>query len=150
MPTVEFHILSEAGDIARMRYACQLVDAAYSQGKRIVIHVSDDNEAQKLDDMLWTFRDQAFIPHEIATAQSHEIATAQSPANARIMALIGTSVPDSFSTQLINIGTAIPAKLESLQHVIEVVDADAQRKQQARERYKQYRELGCTLETKNL
>lgn len=142
MPTVEFHILSEAGDIARMRYACQLVDAAYSQGKRIVIHVSDDNEAQKLDDMLWTFRDQAFIPHEIATAQS--------PANARIMALIGTSVPDSFSTQLINIGTAIPAKLESLQHVIEVVDADAQRKQQARERYKQYRELGCTLETKNL
>ena len=142
MPTVEFHILSEAGDVARMRYACQLVDAAYSQGNRVAVQVSDNNEAQKLDDMLWTFRDQAFIPHEIATTES--------PTHSRIMALIGSVIPDSFSNQLINIGGTMPAQLDSLTQVIEVVDADTQRKQQARERYKQYRERGCTLETKNL
>lgn len=142
MPIVEFHILSEAGDIARIRYACRLVDAAYAQSRRVFIQVSDGNEAQKVDDTLWTFRDQAFIPHEIATAES--------PTHPRIMALIGTSAPDSFSKQLINVGATVPAKLESLERIIEVVDGDEQHKRQARERYKQYREQGCTLETKNL
>lgn len=142
MPAVEFHILSEAGDVARLRHACQLVDAAYKDGKRVAIQVGDGGEAQKLDDMLWTFHDQAFIPHEIATPSS--------PSNARIMALIGTTTPRTFSKQLINLGTSIPDDLESIEHVIEVVDGDAQRKQLARDRYKQYRERGWQLETKNL
>jgi len=142
MPSVEFHILSESGDGARMRHACQLVDAAYSEGKRVAVQVSDNNDAQKLDEMLWTFRDQAFIPHEIATPAS--------PSHPRIMAVIGTAIPSTFSTHCINIGSSIPDGLESLERVIEVVDADTLRKQQARERYKQYRDRGCQLETKNL
>jgi len=142
MPTVVFHILSEAGDAARLRHACQLVDAAYKDGKRAAIQVSDSSEAQKFDDMLWTFRDQAFIPHEIATPSS--------PSHARIVALIGTTTPRSFSKQLINLATSIPDDLESIDYVIEVVDGDAQRKQLARERYKHYRDRGWQLETKNL
>ena len=128
--------------MARMRHTCQLINTAYAQGKRVAVQVTDSSEAQKLDDMLWTFNDQAFIPHEIATAAS--------PSHARIMALIGTATPHNFSNQLINTGTSIPEQLESVEHVIEVVDADAQRKQLARERYKQYRDRGWQLETKNL
>jgi len=142
MPTAEFHILSEAGDVARLRHTCQLVEASYKEGKRVAVRVGDDGEAHKLDDMLWTFNDQAFIPHEIATPSS--------PSHARIMALIGTAIPVSFSDRLINLGTSIPDDLGSVEYVIEVVDGDAQRKQLARERYKQYRDRGWQLETKNL
>jgi len=142
MPTVEFHILSEAGEAARLRHTCQLIDASYAQGKRVAVQVSDSGEAQKLDDMLWTFHDQAFIPHEIATPSS--------PSHTRIMALIGTTLPATFSNQLINTGPSVPENLESIEHLVEVVDADTQRKQLARERYKQYRERGWQLETKNI
>ncbi len=143
MVRVEFHILSDAGDLARMRHACQLVEQRYTNGERSFVCVSDSAEAQRMDEMLWTFRDQAFIPHEIVDATS--------PSSPHIMALIGMNEgPTSFSTVLINISNNAPSNLDSFTQVIEVVDANSQRKQQARERYKQYRDHGCQLETKNL
>ncbi|MES1195932.1 MAG: DNA polymerase III subunit chi [Steroidobacter sp.] len=143
MPAVEFHILSDAGDVARMRHACQLVEQSYARGERSYVCASDAGESQRMDEMLWTFRDQAFIPHEIASTSS--------PSHPRIMALIGTeTMPASFASTLINISNSVPDGLESVTQLIEVVDADPQHKQQARERYKQYRDRGYTLETKNL
>jgi DNA polymerase-3 subunit chi len=143
MTTVEFHILSATGDEARMRHACQLVDECYGKGERCFVRVASDAEAQRMDELLWTFRDQAFIPHEVinTTASIHP----------NIMALIGAcAAPAEFRSRLINLSNAVPDDVTTFTQMIEVVDADAQRKQQARERYKQYRELGCTLETKNL
>lgn len=143
MPQVEFHILSEAGDTARLRYACQLVEQAYDQGQRAYIYTANDAEAQRMDEVLWTFRDQAFIPHEL-----HGTA---SPTHPRIMALIGSTAdpPEQFHTLLINLSHTLPATAQNFVRICEVVDADAEHKQQARERYKQYREQGCQLETIN-
>lgn len=143
MIKVEFHILSEAGDVVRMRHACQLVDSLYAKNERCYMRATDSSGAQRLDDMLWTFRDQAFIPHEIVTPTS--------PSHPRIMALIGfETMPVSFASTLINIGDSVPDSLDTISQLLEVVDADPQHKQQARERYKQYRDRGYQLETKNL
>jgi DNA polymerase-3 subunit chi len=143
MIKVEFHILSETGEIARLRHVCQLVDQQYSNQQRVFVRTSDSAEAQRLDDMLWTFRDQAFIPHEIATPSS--------PTHPRIMALIGVdNDSNSFATTLINAGNSIPDNLETVSQLFEVVGADPQHKQLARDRYKQYRDRGYQLETKNL
>ncbi len=143
MTAVEFHVLSTTGDDARMRYASQLVEQAYAKGERSYVLVSNEVEAQRMDETLWTFRDQAFIPHEMASAGV--------PSHPRIMALIGNgAAPDEFKARLINLSNTMPNDVETFMLVIEIVDTDTQRKQQARERYKQYRERGCQLETKNL
>jgi DNA polymerase-3 subunit chi len=142
MTTVEFHILGAAGDDARMRHACQLIDAQHSTGERTFVCVANDAEARRMDELLWTFRDGSFIPHEVVTP---------SPIDPHIMALIGTgAAPAEFRSLVINLSNAVPVDVSAFTQMIEVVDADVQRKQQARERYKQYRELGCQLETKNL
>ena len=44
----------------------------------------------------------------------------------------------------------IPAELDQYERVAEIVDVDPERKRNARERYKQYRERGCTLESHNV
>src|SRR5882757_8673181 len=144
MPQVEFHILSEAGDDLRMRHACKLVDAVYEKAQRVFVRVGSDADARRFDELLWTFRDQAFIPHEIVAATS--------PSHPRIMALIGidSASPPEFATTLINLSNDMPISFASFDHIFEVVDADPHHKQLARERYKQYRERGCTLETKTL
>ncbi len=144
MPQVEFHILSEAGDTPRLRYACQLVEQAYQQGQRSYVRVANDDEARRLDEVLWSFRDQAFIPHEIRTADS--------PTHPRIMSIIGSenAGPAEFQSLLINLSNAMPETIDAAALIYEVIDADPQRKQQGRERYKLYREQGCRLETKNL
>jgi DNA polymerase-3 subunit chi len=143
MPQVEFHILSEAGDVARMRHACQLIERAYEQGQRAYVFAADDAEAQQLDEMLWTFRDQAFIPHEVISATS--------PTHPRIMAVIGTTAypPEGFNALLINMSNMLPASVDAFARICEVVDADPQRKQQARDRFKQYRDRGDQLQTIN-
>jgi DNA polymerase-3 subunit chi len=143
MPQVEFHILNEAGDIPRLRYACQLIEQAYKQGQRSHVYVADDDQAKRMDEMLWTFRDQAFIPHELLTTAT--------PSHPRIMAVIGTSLdaPIEFQTILINLRDAMPEQLGSFPRICEVVDADPQHKQLARDRYRLYRDQGCKLETIN-
>ncbi len=143
MPPVEFHILSEAGDTARLRYACQLVEQAYEHGLRCYVYAANDDQARRMDEVLWTFRDQAFIPHEV-----HSVSA---PSHSRVMALIGShsQAPQEFQSMLVNLSDAVPENPDRFARICEVVDADSQHKQLARERYKLYRELGCQLETKN-
>ena len=44
----------------------------------------------------------------------------------------------------------MPPELEQYERIAEIVDVDPERKRIARERYKQYRERGCTLESHNV
>jgi DNA polymerase-3 subunit chi len=143
MPQVEFHILSEAGDVPRLRYACQLIEQAYAKGERSYVYAANDEQAKRMDEMLWTFRDQAFIPHELSSDAS--------PSHPRIMAVIGTTLdaPADFQTLMINLCDAMPETLGNFTRICEVVDADAQHKQLARERYRLYRDQGCQLQTVN-
>lgn len=143
MPQVEFHILSEAGDVPRLRYACQLIEQAYAKGERSYVYAASEDQAKRMDEMLWTFRDQAFIPHELLTATS--------PTHPLIMVVIGTTLtaPAEFQSLLINLCDLMPETLGNFVRICEVVDDDAQHKQLARERYRLYRNQGCQLETIN-
>ncbi len=65
MTQVDFYILkSDAGN--RHGFACRLADKVYEQGRRIYIHAGSQAEAELLDRLLWTFRENSFIPHGIA------------------------------------------------------------------------------------
>ncbi len=142
MPQVDFHILTQAGDDARLRQVCLLIEQAQETGQRVYVRAGSDAEAQRLDDLLWTFKDQAFIPHGV---------TGASTAHTRDVASIGTQIeaPEGFTQLLINLQHPLPDTVQQFERICEVVDAEPLRKQQARERYKQYRELGCELNTIN-
>ena len=142
MARIEFHILSHAGNEARTRLACQLIEQLYQQQKSVFVQVDSESAALHLDDLLWTFKDQAFIPHEVCTPDS--------PSIPLIKVLIGTDrSPTHVQPTLINLTERMPAQMEGVTQLIEIVDAEPAHKQAARERYKQYRELGHQLETIN-
>lgn len=42
---------------------CELVEAAYREGSRVYLWAESEAEARRLDDLLWTFRDDSFVPH---------------------------------------------------------------------------------------
>jgi len=137
MTDIVFHILSDAGDDARLRRACQLADEYREQQQRVFMLVDSDTNARRLDDLLWTFRDQAFIPHEVIAAGSS--------VHAGVGVLIGTEAMPA--EVLINLTDSAPASLGDYAQVAEVVDADEARKKLARDRYRQYREQGFALNT---
>jgi DNA polymerase-3 subunit chi len=140
MSRVDFYVLSAEAPDARLRYACRLAERAVEQGCHVYIQTQD---VQRVDDMLWTFSDGSFLPHEIYRGQD--------ASHARVMVMVGPDVgPASHRALLINLVDAMPADVNAYERIAEIVDVDPERKRTARERYKQYREQGCTLESHNL
>lgn len=139
MTRVDFYILPQAEDSARLHYVCRLAEKAWQQGNRILIHAASPDAAQKIDQMLWTFRADSFLPHDRLPAMQ------LSPVH------IGTGEDSgSHHDLLINLGASIPAFFSRFERVAEVVTQEEKQLVQSRERYRFYRERGYPLETHNI
>jgi DNA polymerase-3 subunit chi len=62
---VDFYVLEDDSEDARLRVACRIVDKATQQDQHVFINAASDAEAAKLDDLLWTFSQGSFIPHKV-------------------------------------------------------------------------------------
>ncbi|AMN46329.1 DNA polymerase III subunit chi [Steroidobacter denitrificans] len=143
MSRVDFYILSQAQSETRLLQACRLAEHAAAQTRRVYVQTASTAEARQLDELLWSFRDGSFLPHEIYAGTA--------PSHTRVLVLLGDMpAPRSHRQLLINLRDALPEKLEDYEHIAEIVALDPEHKRLARERYKQYRERGCTLESHHL
>ena len=143
MSRVDFYVLSDESGDARLRFICRLAEKAVDQGQHVYVQTSSVADAQRLDELLWTFNDRSFLAHEITHggAASHE----------RVMVLLGDAeAPPTHRQLLINLTERLPADLDVYDRIAEIVDVDPERKRLSRERYRQYRERGCALESHNL
>lgn len=143
MSRVDFYVLSQDAPDARLRTACRLIEKAFDQGIRTYVQTSTLDQAQRLDELLWTFNDRSFLPHEVSNGS-----TASHP---RVLVLLGDApAPRDHRQLLVNLTNVLPAELDSYERIAEIVDMDPENKRLSRERYKVYRDRGCTLETHNL
>src|SRR5262249_57498468 len=67
-PRVDFYVLEEASPRARLRTACRVVEKAYLAGQTVLVWHTEVEELREFDDLLWTFSDGSFVPHEPLTA----------------------------------------------------------------------------------
>lgn len=142
MSQVDFYVLKADGEAARHQFACRLAEKAYRLEHTVHIRVRDAEAVQELDDLLWTFRDGSFVPHEVAGAAGVET---KSPIT------IGYDTePTREPDLLINLGDAVPGNTSSFPRVAEVVTSDEGSKAQSRERFMHYRDQGHTLNTHKL
>ena len=63
MTRVDFYILSGAGAELRERFACRLAEKAYGSGYTVLLLAEAAEQAERLDGLLWTFRQGSFVPH---------------------------------------------------------------------------------------
>ncbi|HZF26673.1 MAG TPA: DNA polymerase III subunit chi [Steroidobacteraceae bacterium] len=142
MARVDFYILDEADAGARRRLACRLAEKAFAQSSRVLMLTADDEEARQLDDLLWTFRDRSFVPHELATPGR----TSAAPV------LIGTpeSASGASADILINVSDRMPDDIARFARIVEAVDGEPARRQAGRDRYRAYRERGLAPESHNV
>ena len=141
MPRIDFYVLPDHQEKGRSLLACRLADKAYRLGHTVYLFASSEARAVMLDDLLWTFRQDSFVPHERYPLTGTE----GSPV------LIGTAPPAEVAAQvLINCTDALPEGFERFERVVELVDQRPEVLAQSRARFKQYRERGCALETHKL
>ena len=142
MTRIDFYVLSDESTDARLRYACRLAEQEAERGSRVYLQTGSTGDTQRLDDLLWTYNDRSFLPHEIAGG---------TPPHPRVMVMLGeVNAPPSHRDLLINLTDSCAPDAGTYPRIAEIVDVDPDRKRKARERYKQYREQGLTLESHNV
>ena len=137
---VDFYVLKSATAKQRWAFACRLIEKAYLLNLKVLVLNDTLADAQALDELLWTFNERSFVPHQLCVdEQSLDAAT---PVH---LAVQTASVPDA--DLLLNLGTALPADLLRFPRIAEVIDADEERRRTGRERFKAYRDMKLTVET---
>ena len=141
MTRVDFYILAEPGLDRVQRLACRLTEKAWRNGLTVFVNTASELEAQRTDDLLWTYRQDSFIPHALYTQY----------AEGRPPVVVGDgSKPEVPFDVLINLAHGVPAFFQGFGRVIELVGGNPADRQQGRERYRLYRDQGCELQSHNL
>jgi DNA polymerase III subunit chi len=137
---VDIYLLETDDSATRRITACRLIEKIYRQGLTVFAQVENDEEAQRFDDLLWTFRQGSFVPHEPFRADSQE---------APVVIGSGPSVPGSQDV-LINLSANLPEGYEIYPRIAEIVDQDPAIRSAGRLRYRQYQSQGMDIQTHQL
>lgn len=136
MPRADFYLIAKPRFASEpLRLVCELARKANDAGMPTLILARDLAQAEALDDLLWSFDPDAFIPHQIAGSEDDEeeamvlIAAPEHPADPRPMVINLRDAP----------------WLEACERVLEVVPADPSAREPLRERWRQYKEAGYAL-----
>ena len=133
MPRADFYLI----DKPRFReqpllLVCELDKRGYAANLPILVLARDTAQAEALDDLMWSFDPDEYLPHQIAGMDEGDddtpilIATPDMDIPARPM--------------LLNLRDAAPTG--SFDRVLEVVPADPSARAPLRERWKHYQSLG--------
>ncbi len=108
--------------------ACRLIEKAYLQGQTTLVWCHDEEAVKKLDDLLWIFKEDSFIPH---TTEIDSTPTA--------VHLIFQEENFINKDILINLRSELPQKTNLFARIIQIVNTlDNEAKKLGRNLYKQY------------
>ncbi|MFY0676290.1 MAG: DNA polymerase III subunit chi [Neptuniibacter sp.] len=63
----DFYVLPSSDPEARGRFLCRLVDKILGLGHEIYIQTANEAEAKRIDQQLWEFQAESFIPHSLTS-----------------------------------------------------------------------------------
>ncbi len=148
MANATFYLLPDNNDSARVNgpvdIACQAAARAYRKGQRVYVYCASQADAEALDEQLWQFEPDSFIPHNLVGEGPQGGAPVE-------IAWASPNAPLPVNRALlINLAPEVPNFAVQFAHIIDFVPADEQAKAQARRRFAHYRQLGVTLTTQDL
>ena len=137
MPRADFYLIGKPRfrDEPRL-LVCELARKAHDAGLWTLVLARDAAQAEAIDDLLWAFDDDAYVPHQVAGQDDEdELAPV-------LIAAPGTDAP--LRPLLINLRDEAPAG--DFDRVLEVVPADPAARAPLRERWKHYQSRGFALD----
>jgi DNA polymerase-3 subunit chi len=141
MPRADFYLIGKP----RFRdepllLVCELARKAHDAGLWTLVLARDDAQAEAIDDLLWAFDDDAYVPHQVAGLdEEDELAPV-------LIAAPGADVP--LRPLLINLRDEAPEG--AFDRVLEVVPADPAARGPLRERWKHYKARGLDVSSHDM
>ena len=136
MPRADFYLIAKPRFLEKpLLLVCELARKANDSGQPMLIHVASSAQAEVLDELLWEFDPDAYVPHQIAGSDEDDDITPvlivppemQAPMRPLVLNLRNEAVVGGFT------------------RVLEVVPADASAREPLRARWKHYKSLGMEV-----
>jgi DNA polymerase-3 subunit chi len=128
---------ADASDTSSAFYhACLQASHFYRQNQRVFIYTEDQAHAEKVDELLWAFDSDSFVPHNLVGEGPKQGAAVE----------ISYQPPRGRRAVLINLTESVPNFANQFQFVVDFVPSDETLKQQARERFKTCRQWGFQVD----
>jgi len=121
----------------QMRAICRVINKVWQVVGEADILCADLAAAQSVDDMLWTFQADAFIPHGLGAGHSVRIHYQQPWPDSCVVAVL-------FALQ------NLPQPLPACERLVDFIPAESNARDLARERYKTLKNIGYTLQVHTL
>ncbi|MCU4677502.1 DNA polymerase III subunit chi [Catenovulum sp. 2E275] len=141
MSQITFYLLpdntAESSDSAVVLFACKLVAKLYRDKHKVFVYTDTQAQAEAIDEMLWQFDATQFVAHNL----QGEGPSYGSPVE------ISWQAPTNRRSVLVNLSQQVPTFSNQFQQIFDFVPAADKAKQQARERYKAFRQAGHSLST---
>jgi DNA polymerase-3 subunit chi len=142
---VDFYILEATSEREWLRTACRLAEKAWHKGHRVFIHSDSTQTARSLDDMLWTYRQDSFVPHALYGDRLDVHAQSLEP----VLVGDGSAQPEAIDV-LINLAEGVPAFVENSKRIAEIVAGGEAARRAGRIRYREYRQRGFPIQQHDL
>jgi DNA polymerase-3 subunit chi len=119
---------------SRLLLACQLTQKAREHNLHVYIHVDTEKTLQLMDNILWEYRDDSFIPHAFAPDQD-------------VFVEMGYDYqPIEQCDYLINLSNERPDFFSRFSRMAEVLDQQEDVLIKGRDRYRFYQDRGYKLD----
>jgi DNA polymerase III subunit chi len=144
MTRIDFYILPDTTLDARLDFACRLAETIQRKGHRLHLHAEDEAMARELDDRLWTFRPDAYLPHALLGS---ELA-------ASVPVTLGWQGPPEpgrdAPTAMLNLHPEIPEWFSRFERVAEIINQHQQVLTAKRECWQTYKQRGYPVKAHQL
>jgi DNA polymerase-3 subunit chi len=136
LPDTDKADVSEINASSALYHACLQASYFYRQNQRVFIYAQDQKCAEQIDEMLWAFDSDSFVPHNLSGEGPKQGAAVE----------ISHQAPRGRRPVLINLTNTVPSFASQFHFMVDFVPSDETLKQLARERFKACRQQGFQVD----
>ena len=132
MPRADFYLIAKPRFSEQpLLLVCELARKAFAAQQSTLILTRDFPQAEELDELLWSFDEDAYIPHQLAGDDDD--------ANTAVL-IVPPGIDASARPLMINLREQCPQSYG--ERVLEVVAANPEEREGSRVRWREYQRLG--------
>ena len=139
MTRIDFYVLPDEDAGKRTMLVCKLAEKAFRHDKAVFIHSDDESLLAQLDEQLWGFRSDSFVPHRLL--DSSEVASQVDCDPVQL----SSGEPGNDRRVLINLASTVPTFFSRFERTLEVVNQAENVRETGRDRYRFYQQRGYPL-----
>tara|TARA_B100000686_G_C16232836_1_gene685751 strand:- start:124 stop:555 length:432 start_codon:yes stop_codon:yes gene_type:complete len=129
---VDFYVQVAGTSQGHLTLACRVTEKAYQAGHRIYLRCQNEDQANQMDALLWTFSQSSFVPHQLSTSGRSDA-----------LVTIGHARPSNKDAQVVvSLADAPVTDFDEFARVAEIVGGESAQRDSGRKRFRFYRDQG--------